>query len=251
METLLFVALFILGLLTGSFLNVCIHRMPRQESVVRPASRCPQCGLRLGPLDLIPVVSWLLLRGRCRRCGAPISPRYLVVELLTGLAFAGVYLSVGPDVLPLAKNLFFIAVLIVATFTDLEHMLIPNRLIIPGLVVGAVFAPLLPQPGLVSALAGLVLTGGVLLFLAAVSRGGMGGGDVKLAAVVGLFLGLPLGLLSLFLAALAGSAVGVGLRFGGVLRRGEPMPFGPFIALGAAGALFWGPAVLNWYSVGF
>jgi leader peptidase (prepilin peptidase)/N-methyltransferase len=243
--------LFIAGLVTGSFLNVCIHRLPRRDAVVRPASRCPDCGARLRFFDLVPVVSWLLLRGRCRYCGLPVSPRYPLVELLSGLAFAGAYFATGPDPLLLAKILFFLALLIVATFTDLEHMLIPNRLILAGLAGGAVFMLVLPEPGVVSALAGAAVAGGLLLLLAVVSRGGMGGGDVKLAAVIGLFLGLPLGLVALFAASLLGSVVGMILRLGGVLRRGEPMPFGPFLAAGAVAALFWGEAVLDWYLAGF
>ncbi|MBE0467601.1 MAG: prepilin peptidase [Candidatus Desulforudis sp.] len=246
-----FVLLFLAGLAAGSFLNVCIHRLPRRESVVRPASRCLDCGARLNAVDLVPVLSWLVLRGRCRYCGLPINPRYPLVELLTGSAFAGAYLAIGPDPFALAKALFFVALLIVAAFTDLEHMLIPNRLILAGLAGGAVFAVVLPEPGVVSALAGTAACGGLLLLLAVVSRGGMGGGDVKLAAVVGLFLGLPLGLLVLFVASLLGSAAGIGMRLGGVLKRGEPLPFGPFIAAGAVVALFWGDAVLDWYLAGF
>lgn len=244
---LIVVGMFVAGLVVGSFLNVCIHRLPRGESVVWPPSRCPDCRARLRFLDLVPVLGWLALRGRCRYCGVSVSPRYALVELLTGLAFAGTYLAVGPDPLLLAKYLLFIALLIAVTFTDLEHMLIPNRLIIVGLAGGLVFAPFVPEPGLVSALIGLAAAGGVLLLLAVVSRGGMGGGDVKLAAVIGLFLGWQSALLALFLAALAGSIVGIGLRLGGALHRGEPMPFGPFIAVGAVTALFWGAAILEWY----
>jgi len=251
MIALVILFLFLAGLVVGSFLNVCIHRLPRRESVVRPASRCPDCGARLKAADLVPLLSWVALRGRCRYCGLPVSPRYPLVELLTGLAFVGAYHALGPDPLLLAKTLFFVSLLIVATFTDLEHMLIPNRLILAGLAGGAVFALLVPQPGLVSALAGAAACGGLLLLLAVASRGGMGGGDVKLAAVIGLFLGLPLGLLALFVASLLGSVAGLALRCGGALGRGEPIPFGPFLALGAAVALFWGRAVLDWYLAGF
>lgn len=239
-------ALGLAGIILGSFLNVVIHRLPRGESVILPPSRCPRCGGRLSLLDLVPVLSYLRLRGKCRMCGARISPRYPLVELLTGLLFAGTYAAFGWQPV-LAKHLFLLALLVAVTFIDLEHYLIPNRLIAAGLAGGVLLNLYARDLTPASAALGALLPAGFFLLLAVASRGGVGGGDIKLAAVIGLFLGLPLALVAVFVASLAAGAVGLALLAAGRKRRWDPIPFGPFLALGAAAAIFYGPAILNWY----
>jgi len=239
----------VFGLIIGSFLNVVIHRLPRGESVVRGRSHCPACGRTLAWYDLVPVVSYLALRGRCRSCGAPISPRYPLVELLTGAVFAALFYRFGPTPV-LIKYLFLASILVAAAFIDLEHYIIPNRLVLVG-AGGGLLSPLLQDVSVWSALSGMAVAGGVLLLLALVSKGGMGLGDVKLAAVVGLFLGWPLGLVAVFFAACLGGAFGILLLVFGIKRRKDPIPFGPFIALGTVVTLLWGKQVVFWYTKNF
>jgi len=258
------ILLFILGLLTGSFLNVCIHRIPRGESVVFPSSRCPGCGGRLGSLDLIPVVSYFLLRGRCRYCGMLISPRYLIVELLTPILFLLVYnvvfkgvAEISEDiaglvpVLLLLKYLFLTSVLIVVTFTDLEHYLIPNKVVLFALVGGVVINLAVRDLSLISAVLGTVSGSLLLLVAGLLSKGGVGGGDIKLAAVIGLFLGWPAGLLATFLAACFGGAAGLFLISLKKKSRKDVVPFAPFMALGAVVTMLWGDSLINWYLIHF
>ncbi|NPV28511.1 MAG: prepilin peptidase [Firmicutes bacterium] len=242
----MFWVLFLLGLFIGSFLNVVIYRMPRGESVVAGRSRCPACGQALAWYDLVPVLSYLALRGRCRYCRTPISPRYLLVELLTGAVFAALFYRFGPTP-ALAKYLFLGAVLIAATFIDLEHYLIPDRLVLAGLAGAAVLGFAAGDVGIWSALAGCAAGAGFLLLVVVISKGGMGGGDVKLAAVTGLFLGWPLGSLGIFLGACVGGLVAFFLLLFRIKGRKDPLPFGPFIALGSFLALLWGKEVISWY----
>ncbi|MBO8128749.1 MAG: prepilin peptidase [Peptococcaceae bacterium] len=241
--------LLVAGFLIGSFLNVCIHRIPRGGSVVVPSSRCPRCGHRLGAADLVPVLSWLLLRGRCRYCGGAVSLRYPLVELLTGFAFALVFLKTGFNLM-LLKYLVLTSLLITASFIDLEHYIIPNQLIVFGLGSGLLLSPF-TQPGIVSSLIGALLTGGVLLLLAVASRGGMGGGDIKLAAVVGLYLGWSQGLLALFLAAVMAGAAGLVLMVLRIKGRKDYIAFGPGIAAGAFVTILWGESIVQWYLASF
>lgn len=241
------VIVFLLGLSLGSFLNVVIHRLPRGESTAFPPSRCPGCGRRLGARELIPVVSFLVQGGRCRGCGQPISWRYPVVELLGGVLLLGVYARYRDLALVVFYGLFA-GILLAATFIDLAHRIIPNRLLAAGLAGGvALFAWARPMP-IWAAAAGLLLAGAVMLILAVVSRGGMGGGDVKLAAVAGFFLGPGPAMLALFLAFVAGGAAGLVLLLTKMKGRKDFIPFGPYIALGAVAALLWGQPILEWYS---
>ena len=240
----------VLGAAVGSFLNVVIHRLPRRESLVSPGSRCPSCGTPLRPYDNVPVVSWLALRGRCRSCGAPISPRYLAVELLTAVTFAGVALARGVDG-ELILELPFAAMLIAVAGIDLEHRIIPNRILLPAAVYGLAAGALL-RPG---DLPELLIAGAaafLLLFLAALAYpAGMGMGDVKLAGVMGLYLGSAVAP-ALLVAFLAGSIVGIGIlvREGaGARKRG--VPFGPFLALGGIVGLLVGPELVDLYSKTF
>jgi leader peptidase (prepilin peptidase) / N-methyltransferase len=249
--------IFVLGCVVGSFLNVCIYRMPRDRSVVAPPSHCPQCGARLTGVDLIPLLSFLLLGRKCRHCGGPISWRYFLVELLTGLVFVAVA-QAYPATWSLLPALAFAAVIIAVVFTDLDHMIIPDALVVSGVVVGVVNGalpagplPSLSLPGLADPLPrlGAVAVGAVLgpivfLLMRAFSqllfrREGMGLGDVKLAAAIGAMLGPTLALLSFGLAVVAGAGLGIFLIVLRLRRRMEYLPFGPFMAAGALVALLW------------
>jgi leader peptidase (prepilin peptidase)/N-methyltransferase len=236
----------VLGAAVGSFLNVVIHRLPRGESLVTPASRCPSCGTALRPRDNVPLVSWLLLRGRCRSCGAPISSRYPVVELVTAAAFVAVALARGVDD-DLLLELPFAAILIAVAGIDLEHRIVPNRIVVPAAVF-AVAAAVVVEPG---QLPELLIAGGAafaaLLLAALAYPAGMGMGDVKLAGVMGLYLGLSV-VPALLAAFLAGTVVGLGI----IAREGAPgrksgVPFAPFLALGGLVGLLAGSQLIDLY----
>lgn len=240
------VILFLLGLCTGSFLNVVIYRLPRGESITFDRSHCPSCGKQLVWYDLIPVLSYLLLLGRCRSCHTRISIKYPIVEFLTGIIFVVLFLHFGATLVFL-KYLFLSALLEAVSFIDLEHYIIPNSLVITGLI-GGVFLNLAARDvGVVSALIGILITSGFLLLIALVSKGGMGGGDIKLAAVTGLFLGWPLAPFGLFLGACVGGVVAIFLLLFRIKGRKDPLPFGPFIAVGTFFAFLYGFDVINWY----
>ena len=237
----------VLGAVFGSFLNVVAYRLPRGESLSRPRSRCPHCETPIRPYDNVPVLSWLLLRGRCRSCRAPISPRYPLVEAATGLLCALVVVAKGADADALL-GLALVLLLVPITLIDLDHRIIPNRLTL----IGAVIAPLLvafTDPGALPEhlIAGLAAGGFFLIALLAYPSG-MGMGDVKLAAVLGLFLGRAVGP-AIFIALVAGTLVGalVIARKGTREGRKTAVPFGPFLALGGVVALFAGDAMVDWY----
>ena len=237
----------VFGLLVGSFLNVVIARVPEGRSVWAPRSACPQCGALIGWYDNIPLVSFLLLRGRCRGCRAGIPWRYPIVEAATGGAFALAYGLLGPTP-EFAVAAVLLAALIAITAIDLRHQIIPDVISLPGIVVGFVANSLLPGGvGWLDSLIGIAVGGGLFLVIILVSGGGMGGGDMKLGAMLGAFLGWKLGLLALLLGVLAGGAVAVVLLLLGRKGRKEAIPFGPYLALGGAVALLWGADVLTWY----
>jgi leader peptidase (prepilin peptidase) / N-methyltransferase len=237
----------VLGAVLGSFLNVVAYRLPRGESLSRPRSRCPHCETPIRPYDNIPVLSWLLLRGRCRSCRAPISPRYPLVEAATGLLCALVVVAKGADADALL-GLALVLLLVPITLIDLDHRIIPNRLTL----IGAVIAPLLvafTDPGaLPEHLIAGVAAGGFFLIALLAYPSGMGMGDVKLAAVLGLFLGRAVGP-AIFVALVSGTLVGalVIARKGTREGRKTAVPFGPFLALGGVVALFAGDAMVDWY----
>ncbi|HEX2698981.1 MAG TPA: prepilin peptidase [Acidimicrobiales bacterium] len=246
----------VLGLAVGSFLNVVIHRVPRKESVVRPPSRCPGCGSSLAVRDNIPVVSWLLLRGRCRACREPISARYPLVEVITGVLFGATAARLGAD-WALPAFLVVVAGLIAISAVDLARFIVPNRILYPTLFLAA---PLLlaaaaadgDWSGARTAAIGGVLGFGLLLIIHLVSPAGMGFGDVRLAGLIGMTVGwLSVGevLVALFLAFLLAAVLGVGLILVGVKGRKDKVPFGPFLAGGAMLAIFFGAQILDWYSV--
>jgi len=240
----------LLGLLIGSFLNVVIYRLPRGESLNRPPSRCPSCGTPVKPYDNVPVLSWLILRGRCRSCGARISVRYPLVEALTAAAFVGAALARGVDD-DLALWLPFVAMLIAVAGIDLDHRIIPNKILLPAAIWGIV-GTILFRPDNIddSLIAGGIAFGA--LFLAALAYpAGMGMGDVKLAGVMGIYLGSSVApaMLSAFL---AGSIVGIAIiaREGADARK-KGVPFGPFLAFGGLVGLYWGPELVDAYVDGF
>ena len=254
-----YVAVFALGCAVGSFLNVCIYRMPRDRSVVAPPSHCPHCGVRLRGIDLIPLLSFLALGRKCRRCGGPISWRYFGVELLTGLIFLAVWLACGPRPEVLACWVFA-AVVVAVVFIDIDHMIIPDKLVAAGVAAAALGAglSLAAQPRFVEPLGFARLAGAAaplvrfvaggavglvtFVFIRAFSevlfrREGMGLGDVKLAGAIGGMLGPSLALLSFALAIAVGAILGVGLMALRLRRRMEYLPFGPFLAASALVAM--------------
>jgi leader peptidase (prepilin peptidase)/N-methyltransferase len=250
-DALAITAFALLGLVIGSFLNVCIHRLPQRKSIVSPASSCPRCGYVLRWYDNIPVLSYLALRGRCRGCKAPISLRYPIVELVTMGVFVAHYLVFGLDIM-LVPRLLFGCALIVLFAIDLEHHLLLDVITLPGIVVGLAFSLMLP-PGIVSAAIGVLVGGGILWLIGEAyyryaGEEGMGGGDVKMLAMIGAFLGWKLAVLTLVFSSLAGSIVGlvvIASRRGGMKYA---LPYGTFLAIGALVASLFGDPIVTWYT---
>ena len=239
------------GLVIGSFLNVCIYRMPRDLSIVWPASRCTTCGRELSWYENIPVFSYLALRGRCRSCGQGISAMYPVIELVTAVVFAGTLAWYGLTPL-FAVRLLFACAMIVLAVIDLQHQILPNEITIPGIVVGLAASVFL-EPGLRSALIGAITGGGILWLVAFVyerlrHQEGLGFGDVKMLAMIGAFLGWPLMILTLVLASFFGSLVGLSLIASGRGDLGSKLPFGTFLAAAAIVAALAGPDIVSWYA---
>jgi len=238
------------GLVTGSFLNVVVYRLPREMSLLRPRSHCPACGSLVRWYDNVPVLSYLVLGGRCRRCGAAISPRYPLVELITGGLAAAAIIRFGVSI-PGAAALVLILLLVPLAFIDLEHHLLPDVLTLPGIGLGLAFSFVgglaSPLGAVIGCLAGGALPYAVIVIYRAI-RGveGMGLGDVKLLAMVGSFLGWQGVLLTLGLGSCLGACVGLGLIATGKGRRDTELPFGVFIALAALLALFFAPELLRW-----
>jgi leader peptidase (prepilin peptidase)/N-methyltransferase len=238
------------GAAVGSFLNVCIYRLPRGQSIVHPPSSCPHCHRYLNWFENLPIIGYLFLRGRCRTCRAPIGVQYLLVELVAAATFATAWWYYGPGVL-LVSRLAFACALIVLFAIDLEHHLLPNTVTLPGILAGLGFS-FVTEPGWWSSLVGILVGGGLLY---AVAEGyywfrreeGLGMGDVKMLAMVGAFIGWKLTLMTLMMASLSGSIVGLSLI---ALGRGDmkyALPFGTFLAMGAALAVTSGPGLLEWY----
>ncbi len=274
METIRLIFTLLLGMTIGSFLNVVAWRVPRNESIVRPGSRCTSCGKEIKWYDNIPVISWFILRGRCRSCGAGFSVRYAMVELLTGLLFAGIFLKFGLTWLFL-KNAVFMSLLICVVLTDIDHWIILDSVSLGGIAAGLAFSFVPGGVGFLSSL--LAAAGAIILFLVIriVSKlilkrrpgytiapeghedetdefqGGMGWGDIKLAGMIGAFLGPSSLAMALFIAFLSGALTGIAAIIAGRNRR-LPIPFGPFLAFGAAIAAFAGQALWQFYlTIGF
>ena len=238
------------GLVVGSFLNVCIHRIPRDESIVWPGSRCPACGAPIRWFDNIPVLSYFVLAGRCRRCRARIAVKYPLVELATMGLFLAHYWMLGAQPL-LVVRLLFSAALIVLFVIDLEHQILPNRITLPGIAVGFV-ASLGLWPGWRDSLLGILLGGGILWAIAEAyfrvrREEGLGMGDVKMLAMIGAFLGWQQVLVTLVLSSAAGALVGVALMAAGRGTMKYALPFGTFLALGAVASSLVGSDLVAWY----
>ncbi|HET8863553.1 MAG TPA: prepilin peptidase [Solirubrobacterales bacterium] len=238
---------FLGGLLFGSFTTVVAHRVPRGESVVGGRSRCPACGAQIAAYDNVPVFSWLLLRGRARCCGAPISPRYPLTELTLGALYAATVLVLWDDPGEVALGLVFVTVLLAVTLTDLERRIVPNKILVVGAVLAVAIAAV-ADPGSLPERAIAALAAGGLLFLAALAYPrGMGLGDVKLAATMGLFLGRNVAP-AIFVALLSGAAVGLAMiAVEGASARKRAIPFAPFLALGGVVGLLAGDQLVDWY----
>jgi leader peptidase (prepilin peptidase) / N-methyltransferase len=239
---------FLGGLMAGSFVTVVAHRVPRGESIVGPRSRCATCGAQIAAYDNVPVVSWVLLRGRARCCGEPISPRYPLTELGLGVLYAAtVAVLWGDGGAEIALGLVFVTMLVAVTLTDLEQRIIPNKILLVSAVIGAAIAAIADPGGLPERAIAAVAAGG-LLFLAALSYPrGMGLGDVKLAATMGIFLGRNVAP-AILVALLVGSLVGLAMivRDGAAARK-RAIPFGPFLALGGVVGLLAGDQLVSWY----
>ncbi len=254
MNAMMTILAAIFGLTVGSFLNVCIDRLPRGESISTGRSHCEGCGRQLTARELVPVISYLALKGRCRSCGAQIPRRLPCVEAATALVFAGLYLTNLPTT-SFVLLVVYACILIVVFVIDLEHGLILNKVVYPALALALVVAAVVPPQWLgslgphpfVSALTGAA-TGFVLLFIIALaSRGGMGWGDVKFAAFMGAATGFPLIFVALFVGTIVGGVVGVLLLAFRKKGRKQAIPFGPFLAAGTLVALLWGSTILQWY----
>ena len=249
-ETITVLFLLMFGLAVGSFLNVCIYRLPRRESLNWPGSHCTTCSRALAWYENLPLVSWLALRGRCRTCRAAISPMYPAVEANTGAVFVAGYFIYGWTPL-LAVRLVFASAMVVLFAIDLRHHILPNAITLPGIVIGFALSFVLP-PGWLASLIGLIVGGGILLAVGEAYyrfRGieGLGMGDVKMLAMIGAFLGWKLMLVTLILASFAGSLVGVGVMLAGRGGMTFALPFGTFLAVGALAAAVAGDPILAWY----
>jgi len=248
---MLSVVSIIFGALIGSFLNVCIIRLPRAESIITPGSHCPHCKKPIKFYDNIPLISYILLKGKCRHCNGPISIQYPLIEGITALGSLSLFMKFGPSL-----NFFiyfaFVAALIVITVIDLYHQIIPDVISLPGIGAGLLASLVLPQFTFFDSLIGALLGGGSLFLVATLyqwlfKREGMGGGDVKLLAMIGAFLGWKAVILTILLGSLVGSITGIIIM---VLKGKDfkyAIPFGPFLSLGAVIALFYEAEIINWY----
>ncbi len=258
---MLYIIVFVFGALIGSFLNVCIYRIPKEKSIVTPASTCPSCGTGIKFYDNIPILSYIILRGRCRNCKAEFSARYPFVEFINAALYIAVLYSFGyASPWALLAYFFFVSTLIVIFFIDLDHQIIPNSITFPGMPIAVILgATILPDPFLRDSLLGLrdaaigFLAGGGFFYLTAVfgrailKKEAMGMGDVKMMAMVGGLLGWKGVLLTTFMGSLLGSIIGVSLIALKGREWGSRIPFGPYLALGALVSLLWGEDILTWY----
>lgn len=241
----------IFGLVIGSFLNVVIARLPERRSLWAPGSACPGCGNPIAWYDNVPLVSFVALCGRCRTCAAPISWRYPLVEALTAVLFALAWLFFQPSLLEFAVAAALLAALVAITAIDLRYQIIPDAITLPGVLAGLVASLASHRVSWLESAGGILLGGGLFVAVIVLSRGGMGGGDLKLGAMLGAFLGWQAVLVALFVAVVLGGASAVALLASGRLARKDAIPFGPFLAVGGALALFWGDAIVAWYLGGF
>jgi len=240
----------LLGLAIGSFVNVVIVRLPEHRSLWRTRSACPACGAGIAWHDNVPLLSFALLRGRCRACAIAIPWRYPIVEAVTAALFAIAFQRFGPT-LDFVVAAILLAALVAITAIDLQLQIIPDAITLPGTVTGLLANVATGRVSIVDSLIGIALGGGLFLIIILVSGGGMGGGDMKLGAMLGAFLGWKVALLALFLAVLFGGVFAIVLLASGRRGRKDAVPFGPFLALGGAIALFAGEGMVTWYLSAF
>jgi len=242
----------LVGLLIGSFLNVCIYRIPRKESIVWPPSHCPACGSRVRPYQNVPVLSYLWLKGRCGTCRGSISLKYPIVEALNGFSYGVIVWHFGLEWQAVVYAAL-VSALLVAAVIDLEHQIIPDTITLPGIAIGLICAATVLPLALTDSILGLVLGGGLLWALAIASpylfgKEGMGGGDIKLLAMIGAFLGWKSTVLTIMIGALVGAGVGIALILLKIMRRDQYLPFGPFLVLGALVSMFFHQEIFAWYA---
>ena len=243
---LTYLFIFVLGAVIGSFLNVCIHRLPAEISVASPPSNCPQCRTPIKFYDNIPILSFILLRGRCRVCGTPISVQYILIEIINGAVYAVIAWKFGLYTETVFYALLFSA-LLTASVIDLYHQIIPDVITLPGIIIGLAASGFILPSGIKSAFFGALLGGGLFFVIAVASRGGMGGGDIKLIAMIGSFLGLTDVLITIVLSSFIGSVVGILMMVMFGKGRKYKIPFGPFLAIGGIMSLFFKTEILEWY----
>jgi leader peptidase (prepilin peptidase)/N-methyltransferase len=243
--------IFFFGACVGSFLNVCIYRLPQSKSIAFPGSMCMQCGTPIHWYDNIPILSYIWLRGRCRACGASFSIRYAVVELLGGLFAFGTFLKFG---LSLEALIYFafVATLLVITFIDIDHRIIPDVISLPGIPLFFLASLGLPQIRLIDSLLGILVGGGSLFLVAwtyslITRKQGMGGGDIKLLAMIGAVIGWQGVLFTIFLSSAVGTLTGMAVMIRSRKGMKLAIPFGPFLAIGGIAYIFFGPRLINWY----
>jgi len=257
-EIILITVIFILGSVIGSFLNVCIYRIPAGISIVTPRSRCGSCGRTLSSIDLIPILSWIILRGKCRTCGSAISPRYALVEALQGILYVALFYRFGLSAVTPVMWLF-ISILTVVFFIDLDHQIIPNKVVLFGLASGLIPVimywsqgyPLYESVTWYEPLLGLTVPFLLMLAVALLSvlffkQSGIGMGDVKIYAPIGLFIGWKLSLMSIWFAFFFGGLFGLLWIFVFKRDKKEMIPFAPFIVIGVLVTLFWGDGIMQW-----
>ncbi|MFW6025244.1 MAG: prepilin peptidase [Candidatus Woesearchaeota archaeon] len=242
--------IFITGLILGSFFNVVIYRLPRGESIITPPSHCPECNTRLKTIDLIPVISYIINKGKCRYCGANISWQYPVVELITAFLYLFTYLKFGLTI-EFLIYLFLISYLIIISFIDYNEKIIPNFLSYSGIIIGLVLAIIFNHITFISSLIGLIVPSFLLLIIALIFKGGMGIGDVKLVGMIGAFTGYLYPLLAIFLGALIGSVLYLPLMIRGKVDGKTRIPFGPLINIGALIMIFFGERLIDLYWIVF
>ncbi len=242
---------FIFGICIGSFLNVCIYRLPESKSIVHPRSMCPSCGTLIASYDNLPIFSYMALRGKCRHCAARISFRYPAIEFISGIFAVGVYLKYGLSLEALIYYTF-IATLLVITFIDIDHQIIPDVISLPGIPIFFAASFALPDITLVESIVGILIGGGSLwivaqLYYVLTRKEGMGGGDIKLLAMMGAVIGWKGVLFTIFVASAIGTIVGMLVMLKTRTSMKLKVPFGPFLAIGAIAYIFLGPQLITWY----
>lgn len=243
--------IFIIGTIIGSFLNVCIYRIPREESIVFPSSHCPNCSTPLKWYELIPVLSFTFQKGKCRYCGEPISPQYPLVELLNGFLYLILFKHFGGSLSFIFYAIIF-SILIVISIIDFEFQIIPDSLNISIFILAIVYKILQYtlygiSPQILNSTLALIISSGLFLLIAILSKGGMGGGDIKLIGALGFILGIKLSLLNIFLSFILGAIISIFLLLFKIKEKKDPIPFGPFICIAFMIVTLWGQEIISWY----